>query len=49
MAAQARRVVESNGLGHVIEVMQCEAEEVDVPEKVDVIISEWMGTMLVVS
>ena len=49
MATQARRVVESNSLGHVIEVMQSEAEEVDLPEKVDVIISEWMGTMLVVS
>ena len=49
MATQARRVVESNGLGHMIEVLQSEAEEVDLPEKVDVIISEWMGTMLVVS
>ena len=49
IAIQARGIVESNGLDHVIEVMQSDAADVDIPGKVDVIISEWMGTLLVVS
>lgn len=48
MATQARRIVESNGLDHVIEVMQLKVEDVELSEKVDVIISEWMGTLLLV-
>eukprot|EP00899_Mesostigma_viride_P024771 jgi/Mesvir1/5479/Mv15529-RA.1 len=47
IADQARAVVEHNGLSHVIQVMRGKIEEVDIPEKADVIISEWMGYVLV--
>lgn len=33
-------------LGEVIEVIQGTIETVDIPEKVDIIISEWMGYFL---
>jgi len=46
MAVHARTLVAANGLAHVIEVMQGTAEEVVLPEKVDIIISEWMGYFL---
>ena len=46
MAVQARRIVAANGLSDVVEVIQATAEEVELPEKVDVIISEWMGYFL---
>ena len=46
MAVQARKIVEANGLSDVVEVIQCKVEELELPEKVDVIISEWMGYFL---
>jgi protein arginine N-methyltransferase 1 len=46
MAKHARALVEKNGLSHIVEVMQCSAEELDLPCKVDIIISEWMGYFL---
>ncbi len=33
-------------LGHVIKVIQGVVESVEIPEKVDIIISEWMGYFL---
>lgn len=49
MARHAAAVVQRNGLCERIEVIQSKAEELDLPEKVDLIISEWMGTLLLVS
>ena len=46
MAVQARKIVAANGLSDVVEVIQGSMEEVELPEKVDVIISEWMGYFL---
>lgn len=43
MATHARTLIAANGLSDVIEVFQCAAEELQLPEKVDIIISEWMG------
>lgn len=42
----AREIVNINGFGDVITIMQGTIEEIDLPEKVDVIISEWMGYCL---
>ena len=46
MANHARTLIKANGLDGVIEVFQCTAEELELPEKVDVVISEWMGCVL---
>lgn len=46
MAERGRRIVEANGLGEVITVLQGTVETVTLPCKVDVIISEWMGYFL---
>ena len=46
MAVQARKIVAANGLSDIVEVFQCKVEELVLPEKVDVIISEWMGYFL---
>jgi len=46
MAAQARRIVEANGLGQTVTILQGTVETVELPCKVDVIISEWMGYFL---
>jgi len=46
MAERARRIVEANGLGATITVLQGTMETVGIPGKVDVIISEWMGYFL---
>jgi predicted RNA methylase len=43
VAGVARRVVESNGHAERIEVLESDLENVTLPEKVDVIVSEWMG------
>jgi histone-arginine methyltransferase CARM1 len=47
MAENAKRLVKANGLQDVIHVIRGKIEEVELPEKVDVIISEPMGVMLV--
>lgn len=46
MALHARKMVEANGFSQVIEVIQSSAEDLDLPCKVDIIISEWMGYIL---
>ncbi|CAM9556658.1 unnamed protein product [Discosporangium mesarthrocarpum] len=46
MADHARTLVEGNGLSNVIEVIRGSAESILLPEKVDVIVSEWMGYFL---
>ncbi|MDQ3364939.1 MAG: 50S ribosomal protein L11 methyltransferase [Myxococcota bacterium] len=43
MAPVARRIIESNGLEDRIDVVQSDLEDVSLPEKVNVIVSEWMG------
>lgn len=40
----ARKIVEANNFADVITIIQGKVEEVELPvEKVDIIISEWMG------
>ncbi|CAI9298428.1 unnamed protein product [Lactuca saligna] len=46
MAVHARELVKSNNLHDVIEVIEGSIEDITLPEKVDVIISEWMGYFL---
>lgn len=43
---QARVIVEANGFADIIQVKESKVEELDLPEKVDIIISEWMGYFL---
>ena len=43
IADVAREVIESNGYSSCIEVLQSDLEDATLPEKVDVIVSEWMG------
>uniref|UniRef100_A0A7S1C457 type I protein arginine methyltransferase n=1 Tax=Bicosoecida sp. CB-2014 TaxID=1486930 RepID=A0A7S1C457_9STRA len=47
MADSAKKLVEANGMSDRIKVIKGKVEEVELPEKVDVIISEPMGFMLV--
>lgn len=45
---QAKIIVEKNGFGDVITLIKGKVEEVELPvEKVDIIISEWMGYFLI--
>ena len=46
MAEKATEIVAANGFADVVEVIKGKIEEVDLPEKVDLIISEPMGFML---
>ena len=46
MAAHAKTVAEANGVGDVVQVIQAAMEDVELPEKVDIIVSEWMGYFL---
>ena len=46
MAKHARQLVETNGLSHIVEVIQSSVEDLELPCKVDIIISEWMGYFL---
>jgi len=46
MAQAAKRLVTAQGLDGVVEVIQGVVESVEIPEKVDIIISEWMGYFL---
>jgi protein arginine N-methyltransferase 1 len=43
---QAREIVEKNGMKDKIILIKGKAEEIELPEKVDIIISEWMGYFL---
>jgi len=46
MAQRGKRIVEANGLGDKIRVIQGTMETVELPCKVDIIVSEWMGYLL---
>lgn len=46
MSEHARTLVQANNLQDIVEVIEGSMEEVVLPEKVDVIISEWMGYFL---
>lgn len=39
----ARQIARDNGLDDRVEFLNCTAEEADIPEPVDCIVSEWMG------
>lgn len=45
IAAVARRMVQNNQVEGCVEVLQDDLEDIDLPEKVDVIMSEWMGSL----
>jgi hypothetical protein len=47
MASLATALVKANGKQGVIKVFKGKMEEISLPEKVDVIVSEWMGYFLV--
>lgn len=47
MARVARELVAKNGLADVVEVVEGLVEDVQLPEMVDAIVSEWMGFYLV--
>ncbi len=44
----ATEIIEHNDLSDKIEVIQSRGEELQLPDKVDLIVSEWMGTLLIV-
>lgn len=46
MALHARKLVEDNGLSEIVEVIQSSVEDLELPCKVDIIVSEWMGYIL---
>ena len=46
MAVHARKMVEQNGVSHIVEVIQSSVEDLELPCKVDIIVSEWMGYFL---
>ncbi|GAA5934247.1 uncharacterized protein JCM15063_004516 [Sporobolomyces koalae] len=46
VAYKAMRNIKANGFNNVIQVIKGKVEEIELPEKVDVIISEWMGYCL---
>ncbi|XP_076806744.1 protein arginine N-methyltransferase 6-like [Clavelina lepadiformis] len=46
IAEQAKKVIMANGLQDQIDVIQGVMEDITLPEKVDVIVSEWMGYCL---
>lgn len=46
IADYAKKIVEKNGYSDVIQVLHGGIEDLDIPDKVDVIVSEWMGYCL---
>lgn len=44
-AAMAIHLVEANGFGGIIQIVEGDVRQVQPPEQVDVIVSEWMGTV----
>eukprot|EP00949_MAST-11_sp_MAST-11-sp1_P005469 g5469.t1 len=46
MARKARSLVKKNSFDHIIEVVEGKIEDIDIPEKADIIISEPMGFLL---
>ena len=47
IAEVAKLIIEENGMSDRIEVIQGDITSVDIPEKVDVIVSEWLGSYAV--
>ncbi|EDO39146.1 predicted protein, partial [Nematostella vectensis] len=47
IAKLTEEIIKQNNLDDKITVIQGKIEEVELPEKVDIIVSEWMGTFLV--
>lgn len=43
----ARRLVQSSNLSDVVTIIHSKVEEAEIPEPIDVIVSEWMGAFLV--
>lgn len=48
MADYTGQLVKHNGCEDVVTVMKGRAEELELPEQVDVLVSEWMGNCLLV-
>lgn len=46
MAVHARKLIERNGMSHIVEVIQSSVEDLQLPCQVDIIVSEWMGYIL---
>eukprot|EP00873_Tetraselmis_striata_P005978 jgi/Tetstr1/426242/TSEL_016562.t1 len=46
VARHTRTLVAANGVADVVKVIQGRIEDVELPEKVDTIVSEWMGLLL---
>uniref|UniRef100_UPI0037E8229E protein arginine N-methyltransferase 2 n=1 Tax=Semicossyphus pulcher TaxID=241346 RepID=UPI0037E8229E len=46
MADYTRQLVKQNSCEEVVTVLQARAEEIELPEQVDVLVSEWMGNCL---
>jgi type I protein arginine methyltransferase len=46
MANHARKLVEANGVGDIVEVIQSSVEDLKLDGPVDIIVSEWMGYFL---
>ena len=40
-------MAEQNGVADVVEVLHCKMEDAELPEMVDIIVSEWMGYLLI--
>lgn len=45
IAEMARKLVQQNGLSDTIRVLEADIHRVDLPEQVDLIVSEWLGTL----
>ncbi|XP_038149287.1 protein arginine N-methyltransferase 2 isoform X1 [Cyprinodon tularosa] len=46
MAEHTRQLVKQNGYEEVVTVLQGRVEELELPEQVDILVSEWMGNCL---
>ncbi|KAG9477453.1 hypothetical protein GDO78_002705 [Eleutherodactylus coqui] len=46
IAEETRKLVDKNGYSSIIQVLCQRAEELQLPTKVDILVSEWMGTCL---
>ena len=42
----ARQLIQSSNLSDVVTILHSKVEDVDIPEQVDVIVSEWMGSFI---
>jgi len=47
MADHAKAIVQANGASDRIHIIKAKMEDVVLPEKVDIIVSEWMGYFLI--